>query len=173
MQAFFVHLTKSNITFVISIAGFVISLINSLYLYVNHRKRLIVKFGPYGIRKHVDGEELVLIHYTFCNASQLPIAITRIQLFVANALYDSAFRKFQAEKSVYSVNNCVVCDTSTTTDILPINLCSLGAKSGILGFLLPQDILPKSEKELTFRVCTNRGRAVQKTLVLYEESLLT
>lgn len=50
--------------------------------------------------------------------------------------------------------------------LLPINLSSLEAFSGYLAFLVPRDTVSEQEKYLTFEICTNRGKAFQKTFLL-------
>lgn len=55
---------------------------------------------------------------------------------------------------------------------LPINLPALGAESGFLAFLVPQGTLSKHDKDLIFRICTNRGKAVQMTFSRYEDKIV-
>lgn len=54
-----------------------------------------------------------------------------------------------------------------------VNLGSLASHSGFLGFVIPQDMKLENDKCLTFEICTNRGRAIQKTFALYEDCRLT
>ncbi len=68
-------------------------------------------------------------------------------------------------------NNKEVLDSYNVSSIhTPINLSALSAVSGYFVFLIPQDSLSENDKYLTFRICTSRGKAVQKTFELSQDS---
>lgn len=154
---------------ILGIAGFIISLINFVYFFIIRRKNIIVNFGSYGIKNYIKNQKMLLIHYRFDNNSQLSIAITRIQLVVNNKKYDCDNMPIIATKYRYKEGNETVYQHFTKTDVLPINLLPLASHSEYLGFVIPRDILSNVERVLTFRICTNRGKAVQKTFVLHED----
>lgn len=157
---------------ILGIAGFIISLINFAYFFIIRRKNIVVNFGSYGIKNYFKNQKMLSIHYRFDNNSQLSTAITRIQLIIDNKKYDCDNMSIIATKYSYKEGNETVYRHFTKTDILPINLLPLESRSGYLGFVIPRDILSNVEKVLTFRICTNRGKAVQKTFVLHEDTRL-
>lgn len=162
-----------NLSQLLGIAGFVISLINLIYFFITHRKRLICYFGDYGIQPHIKDTQLLLIHYRIDNASQLPISVTRIRIVLNGSKYDCSTRKLLAEEQSYKKNAECLYEDVSTTDVLPVNLGSLASHSGFLGFVIPQDMKLENDKCLTFEICTNRGKAIQKTFALYEDCQLT
>ena len=164
-------LTKENITLAIAIIGLVISTINFIYFFAVRKKKLMINFGDIGIKNYIRNSNILLTHYRFDNCSQLSISITRIQLIINNIRYDCDIRKHIAEKMEYSKNKDVYHKIISETDVLPINLLPLASQSGFLGFVIPPNSLSKDEKALTFRICTNRGKAIQKTFVLHEDKI--
>lgn len=170
-EVLYTCVTKENIALVISVIGLLISLLNAAYFFAIRRKILIVNFGQFGIKNH-GRNKLFMIHYRFDNASQLSLAITRVQLIIDNTHYDCDHRKHLAEEIEYRKKQKVIYEYASNTDILPINLAPLSSQSGFLGFVIPPDSLSKDEKVLTFRICTNRGKVVQRTFALYEDVLI-
>lgn len=163
--------TKENITFLIAIIGFIVSIINLSYFFIIRKINLTVCFGNYGIKNYYQNKKILLIHYRFDNSSQLAIAITKIQILIDNNAYECDIRKNIAEKYERKRGSQLVCENITYTDILPINIPPLASCSGYLGFVIPPDIMSTHEKALTFRICTNRGRAIQKTFALHEDTI--
>lgn len=150
------------------ILGFVISVINFIYFFVIRRKRLTIRFGDYGIRKYRNNFDLLTVHYQFENNSQLPLSITRVKIIIDNNKYDCDRKKHTAETNQVK-RNAEVITLETKTDILPINLASLEARSGFLSFPIPQDSVSTADKVLNFEISTNRGIPFQKTFPLYED----
>lgn len=163
------NLTKSNITFLIAIIGLIISLINLSYFFISRKRKLTINFDAYGVKPHYDKNNLLLVHYRFDNNSQLSISFTRIQVILNHQRYDCSIRKLIAEEFRRTNAGKVTYEDITTTDILPINIAPLASHSGFLGFVIPQDIRLINETALTFRICTNRGKAIQKTFELFED----
>lgn len=159
-----------SIVSVLGIIGFIFSLINFVYFFIIRKKHLIIKFGEYGIRNFRDDKKLLIIDYRFDNASQLPISITNVQILIDNKFFDCYNRKTLAEEMVRKSNGIIIGRNISYTDKMPINLNSLASQSGFLAFPIPQDKLSVGEKSLNFRICTNRGKAIQKTFVLHAET---
>ena len=85
---------------------------------------------------------------------------------------DAEPRQHLAEYSTHRQNDETYAEVIVNSDVLPIRLDCLGATSGYLAFLMPPDILSGHETTVTFEICTNRGKAVQKTFVLHEDTQL-
>lgn len=161
----------SIIVDIIGIAGFILSVINVFYHYISNRKRITICFGNYALNvfDRKNNKELLIIHFKIANLSQIPISITRIQILVNETLFDSDVRPHIAEEFTWSHGDKPYHSVVIESKILPININSLGAESGYIAFVVPRDKISDFEKALNFRICTNRGKAVQKTFSLHED----
>ncbi len=164
--------TLKTIGSITGVFGFIISVINFVYFFVIRRKNLNIRFGDIGVREYYVQNDLLKVQFSFENKSQLPVSVTRIQ-FVLNGTYYDCLRLPVIIEEVERKRNDVVYDRDIIKSVFtPINLPSLGAASGFLVFQVPQGSLSKDETTLTFRICTNRGKAIQKTFVLHEDTLI-
>lgn len=169
-------------TGIAAIAAFLISTVDFVYLYHTRRKRITIYFGKiivsnYTIKKNdINGIErdfhIVKIPFRVDNRSQLPISITRIGILIDGIKYDSEPRPHVAEIHKQKMGKELDDKIVIHTDVLPIYLDSLAAHFGYLAFLIPPNILSGREKALNFQICTNRGKAVEKTFALYEDHQL-
>ena len=116
--------------------------------------------------------DIIMVQYAVFNKSQMPIAITRMQLIAGEEKQDAEPRQHLAEHSEYRKKDRIYAEVTVKSDVLPIRLDCLGATSGYLAFLIPPDILSGHETTVTFEICTNRGKAIQKTFVLHEDTRL-
>lgn len=158
----------SAISGIIGILGFVISVVNLVYFLLVRKKKLTIRFSTYGVRNYCR-EKVAIVAYQFDNNSQLPISITRIKLITSVGEYDCSNRIHIAEEFKRTTGGVTTLQKEIYTDHAPINLPSLGSQSGFLAFVIPPNTLSNGEKALTFRIYTNRGKAVQKTFALFED----
>lgn len=156
----------------VAIAGFVLSITNLILTLRQNHKKLKIRFGDSGTRERTSRGTVFKIHYSIENLSQLPIAITRIQIQAAGKLYDCERLPYVIEESTRKVGKEIIDRTVLKSVTLPINLPALGAESGFLAFLVPQGTLSKHDKDLIFRICTNRGKAVQMSFSRYEDKIV-
>lgn len=161
----------SIISLIISTTNFFVSQhekIRKLSIIMNN-----IRVSPYTILEKIDGVDksvnIVTIQFTFSNFSQTSIAISRIQLIHNGQIYESESRPYVVERLVNTENEKVYRDELIKSTVLPIYLNSLGAYSGYIAFLLPANILSSSEKSLSFRIYTTRGKVIENTLKLHEE----
>ena len=96
----------------------------------------------------------------------------QMRLITDKGKQDAEPRQHLAEHSTHRQNGETYAEVIVNSDVLPIRLDCLGAASGYLAFLIPPDILSGHETTATFEICTNRGKAVQKTFVLHEDTRL-
>lgn len=157
---------------VIGIVGFILSFINFLYSFIMRRKKVNVRFEKMGITPYYEGKEVLKIKYSFENNSQLPISITRIRLIINEKYYDCTDLPVVIEEVTRKRKNEIYDCDITKSNSTPINLLPLASDSGYFAFPIPKGILSNDEKALTFQICTSRGKAVQKTFVLYEDVLI-
>lgn len=151
------------------IVAFVISVVNFMYFFVIRKKKLYVRFGKIGISENFNKTSLLKIQYTFVNKSQLPISVTRIRVIIDNEFYDLDSLPRIVEQYTKKQSGTIVDSYTAKSEYTPINLAALGAHSGFFAFVIPHDSLSNDEKELTFQICTNRGKAVQKKFSLHED----
>lgn len=161
----------SIIVDIIGIAGFVLSVVNVFYHFISNRRRITICFGNYDLNEfdRTNNKELLIIQFKIANLSQIPISITRIQILVNETLFESESRPHIAEEFTWSYGDKPYHNVVIESKTLPININSLGAESGYIAFVVPRDKISNYEKVLNFRICTNRGRAVQKTFLLHED----
>lgn len=159
------------ITFTSALTGLVFSIFNFISAHRSKRKKLTVCFGVMEVKDYVIdvfNKNPLHIYFQFENRSELPISITRIRVLANSEWYDSEARNYLIEETSYKVGKSTIKEKYIWNTILPVNLPSLGAVSGYLVFLIPPDTLSNNETVLTFEISTNRGKAVRKTLSLYE-----
>ena len=164
--------TLKTIGSITGILGFIISIINFAYFFVIRRKKLNIRFGDIGVREYYSPNDILKVHFSFENKSQLPISVTRIQLIINEQLYDCYRIPVVIEEVIRKRNNEVYDKDTLKSVHTPVNLSPLNAESGFFAFLIPRGILSNDETALTFRICTNRGKAIQKTFVLHEDTLI-
>lgn len=153
---------------IVGILGFLLSVINAVYFYVIRRKKLKIRFEEFGVCNYYS-EQILKIRFCFQNLSQLPISITKIQLLVNNDVYDCTNSPVQIEEIIRKKNG-VIYDTVTVNSVsVPVNLQPLTACGDYFAFPISQGILSNSEKVLSFRIYTNRGKVIQKTFLQHED----
>lgn len=156
---------------ILGILGFLLSMVNLGILFFSRRKKLTICFDSYFVKKNYTRGDMIVVKYRFDNHSELPLSITRIQLVIGNKMIDIYSFPIIAAHSEYKTNNEVYHRNIKETDVPPLNLPPLGSIGGYLAFQVPRDTMSDNEKSLTFRICTNRGKAIQKTFALREECL--
>lgn len=164
-------------TGIAAIFAFVISISNFISSIWAKRKRISIMFdgmyiSDYKIEVGSGMKVIAKIRYSVSNLSQLPISITRIRLIVRGQYIESEPRPYIAEEFIDSRAGVSYNHDIIKTTVLPIRLDSLGAHFGYLAFLIPPDMLSGHETALNFEICTNRGKAIQKSFSLHEENLL-
>lgn len=153
--------TRDNITLALSIFGSVGTLISWLYLLVRQMKNIDIR-----VIEHNFTEQSILVYLLFENKSRLPIAITDIVLVQDSKTIHCEPIPTLAFQATKRVNNEIVEQIRDYTLGLPIQLETLGAKSGYVYFEVPPTGQQISSKSLTVQICTNRGKPIQKILQL-------
>mgnify|MGYP003420370352 CR=1 FL=1 len=160
----------------------IISLILSLGIYIGkaieNYKNVWFRFNKFSIKQNVvntycETLNLVIIPFMVINKSNKPVSITRVQLVLNDLKYDAEQCQYTVGESIYRKGNEICEHIIVKSDVLPLYLEPLGAKSGYFAFLIPQGKLSTDETVLNFQICTNRGKAVQKSFALCEDVRLT
>lgn len=158
-----------------AIIGFAMSIINFYTDLKSKKKKFTVQFKSINnLGFYISSENkkynVIKIKYVFSNKSHLPISITRIRMAIGYNYFDSETYQYIAEQFTNQETGEISHQTKTST--LPICLDALGASSGYLAFLLPSDTLSTQDTNLTFEICTNRGRKIKRTFILNEEYII-
>ena len=154
---------------VLGILGFIISSVNLFFFFIARKKKLSVCVKRYNINK--DYSDLLTAHIRFDNLSEMPVSITQVRLKVNDEYFDTSPYPMVAIESKTKCNDKVIHDFTITTHTGVINLNPLESADKYLAFQIPQGSLSTDEKSLSFEICTNRGKKVQKTFVLCEDTL--
>ena len=149
--------TKENITFVIAVAGFAISLFN-----LAHRRKSIIA----RILKLRCNDEILYSYIAFENHSELPIAITRIALEIDGNFYDATPIPKRIITRTRRIGKEIISRHEEYSTAIPMQLPSLGATT----FLVVFEHLPTypvaDPTQVTLLTGTNRGKALKMSLEL-------
>lgn len=157
---------RDNVTFLIAIAGFALSIWNFVENILKSRKKL--SFHIFSVDTYKD---LMVVTMAIENLSQLPIAITNIKYVSGNRKTSCTPIPKLVCEATKRCGNVVTDQRSTYSEKIPIQIPSLGAFSGVILFEHLPEELKSRPTSLTFEISTNRGKAFQKTVELTEESL--
>lgn len=148
-----------NVTTIIAVAGFCISLWTSISSWMAKRKNL--RFAIYFARA---AQDTVYFRLGVENLSQLPIAISRVQIKIGDAWFDCTPLPTIVQEHVRRSGKEIISRETVYSSALPIDLGPLGAFKGVLLFEGLPTLPEKRETVVNLRVSTNRGKAFE-TLV--------
>lgn len=150
-----------NVTTIIAAAGFCISLWTSISSWMAKRKNL--RFAIYFARA---AQDTVYFRLGVENLSQLPIAISRVQIKIGDAWFDCTPLPTIVQEHVRRSGKEIISRETVYSSALPIDLGPLGAFKGVLLFEGLPTLPGKSEKAVNLRVSTNRGKAFETSVPL-------
>lgn len=153
--------SQLNITTVIAVAGFVISLCTAISTWAAKRRRL--RFAIYFAR---GAEDTMYFRFGVENLSQLPIAISRVQIKVNGKWFDCTPLPTMVQEHIHRVRGEIVSKKTVCSSPLPITLNALGAFNGTILFEGLPTLPEKSAEAVNLRVSTNRGRAFEISVPL-------
>ena len=152
---------QNNVTFLIAVVSFALSSGSWIQTWIKRRKRL-----KFTIQEARARDDVLFFFLQIENESELPIAITRIQVLVDGNFIDcTAIPEFVYGFSHRSGDELVASKDFFSMQ-MPIELNPLGAVSGFVLFEGLQTSLPPSATQVIFRISTNRGKAEKIELPL-------
>lgn len=157
----FDFLTKSNITFILSIIGSAGAISGWILSFVRSRQKLLLLINGYR-----ETDKGFLTHIQFVNRSRLSVAITQISVYTDKGFIPCSLISEIAVECVNKTNGLETSRDRTFSLPFPINLPSLGGCSGYVYFPYGTESFQVPPSKATFLVCTNRRKAVEMTLVL-------
>lgn len=150
------------------ILGFIISLINLIYFFIIRKKKINIRLNRFGVCDHNNPKNVLKVNLCFENLSQLPVSITRVQVVIDKNYIDCEHIPMIIEEAVRTKSGKIYDQDYVKSTRPPINLSPLQAESVYFAFLIPRDTISNSDTQMNFQICTNRGKAVEKTLLLNE-----
>lgn len=163
-----IELSWQIISGIIGILGFILSVINLIHYFISRRVNLEIRIKEYGVLPAAKGMERVFVHYQIDNKSQLPVSVTDMQLVIGNDLYTEDSNTHEILSYKHTIGKETVTYQPTFNSHVPISLECLSSHADYLAFVIPPNILKNGEKELTFRIRTNRGKEMQRSFALNE-----
>lgn len=155
-------LTKENITLFLSILGVLGSFSSWVYIFIKNRKN--INFRIVG-QRYCDDHSL-LIYMMFTNKSRLPIAITNIGVYINSTFYSCIEIPVVALEETTRCKTEIISHHEYKSLPMPIVIPGLGGTSGYVYFEFPEAVLQSDTTHLTFRLSTNRGKAIERKLSL-------
>lgn len=150
-----------NITRIIAIVGFLISIYNLLSGIASQRMNFDIRV--YKIKSYRD---VTFLHIGIENKSRLSVSIMQIILLVGEGKIPcTAVPTLVRTKTLREGKN-IVDIKQTFSSPLPITVSGLSAQSALVLFENMQELPADETTFLTVQVCTNRGRPVQMKLEL-------
>lgn len=152
---------RENITFIIAIAGFLISIYNLLNGIFTQRRNL--RFRLYGIKSYKD---VTFLHIGIENKSRLSVAITHMFLMLDSGKYPCAAEPTLLCTNTLRQGNEVLSEKRTFSTAFPITIPALSAQSAYILFERMRELPSDEATHLNFEVCANRGRPMRMKLEL-------
>lgn len=154
-------LNQQNITFVIAVLSFFLSLSSWVRDYYVHRQKL--KFEITGIKSYAD---VTFIYLIVTNCSRSPVSITQIALLMDDAKYACASNPVLVAEHTRSCGGEVYERRMEYSTAMPIQIDGLGSTSALVLFENLKRLPPDDARFLNFSVRTNRGKPIQTKLQL-------
>jgi len=150
-------------TFIIAVAGFLLSLISWIKDFIAQRVRLDVRISAANANSRHPG---IFCFLAVTNRSRLPITITNIVLDQkAGQTACAAVPKHVLERTRQE-GDVIVDRQSERSTALPVQLQSLGGAMILVLFESLPEAVPADATSLNLVICTNRGRPRKMTLSL-------
>lgn len=155
---------KDNITLLIAILGFVMSLITWVKKFLTQRRKLSGKV--LGIKSY---EDVTFIYLLLENKSMLPISVTWIALRCGGESYPCTPLPVRIFEKVRRSRGEIIEIKREYSTPMPITIGELGAVNALVFFENLRQLPPDDATHLNLQVCTNRGKPMQMTLLLPED----
>jgi hypothetical protein len=137
---------------VIALLAFVMSFTSWILYFVSNRRKVLVR-----VKKYTFKQNFCLLWLSFENYSRLPISVTRLFLLFKDEVIECETIPQTVFENTSKRGEVILKHEIEKSLELPIQLDSLGAKSGFILFQSGQVHPEKPPILLTLRVCTNRG----------------
>lgn len=158
---FFNALNKDNLTFLMSLIGFLGTISGWAYFWVTTRKNLSMRISGYNWNR-----KGLLVYFQITNNSRTSIAINDISIILFGNEYQCPPIPTKVMDTTRRIGNEVVSRKEFFSATFPINLAPLCGNSGYLYFPFEPEIQQPVPNKACFVVRTNRGKEWKTLLPL-------
>ena len=151
------------VTFVIAIAGFLLSLTSWIKDFVTQRVRLDVQITTAGRNEALSA---IFCYFAIANRSRLPISITNIELSQPGTQIACVPVPKLVFEGLRKEGSYVVERRPEYSTAMPVQIQSLGGVTVLAQFEHLPEKIPADATSLNLVICTNRGRPKRMTLPL-------
>lgn len=151
------------VTFVIAIAGFLLSLTSWIKDFITQRVRLDVRISAANANSRRPG---IFCYLAITNRSRLPITITNIVLDQESGQTACVAVPKHVIERTRKEGNIVVDRQSERSTAMPVQLQSLGGAMILVLFESLPEAVQTDATSLNLVICTNRGKPRKMTLPL-------
>ena len=153
------------ITLVIAALGLVLSLLSWAYTLITQRRKIAISISE--IKSYSD---VTYLRMAFENQSRLPIAITRIALFLGEKIINCTVNPTLVTENTHRDGKGQITRVEVEkSTVIPIQIQSLGAVNALVLFEHLPELPEDDTTHLTFLIATNRGKAFETILELPKE----
>jgi hypothetical protein len=159
LNELFEIVTNDYVCTYIALAGFIISIVNSIYLVsVNSFKAALVQ-KSYAFCDNRNGHP-AYFELAIENKSRIPMSVSRMFLIINNQKYEFQWETERIGHFAFKTNGKVTEEYSTYSLTLPQNISGMGAIGGFF-FVPTDDLISRSDfinSQLWIEIHTNRGK---------------
>ncbi len=150
---------NDNIKTVISVLAFILSVINTFYLFFTQRPKIKASFKEYTFLKNICDKPF-LLGVIIENKSRLPVSISKMNLSVDNVKYEFSWIPIILYNSNLSQNDKVFEKTSVHSLTFPQHISSLGSCCGYFAIITKDqfDAYKLRDSKCILEVYTSRGK---------------
>lgn len=154
------NVTRENLTFVIAVAGFLLSLFNFIKDCWNSRCHLSVIYKNHTAGISRRNKTSINVHLIFENKSSKRIAVTRMFLVFHNQKYEFLFPENEVWSFTKRSGGEIIKNDTIYTQQLPFDIDGNGALGGYFRVLLPPEAVSDFSKStvLNLVIYTNRKK---------------
>lgn len=148
-----------NIKTIISVSAFILSVINTFYLFLTQRPKIRVNFKEYSFLNTLSDKPF-LLGVIIDNKSRLPISISKMNLSVDNVKYEFSWIPIIIYTSDFSQNKKILEKASVHSLTFPQNINSLGSCCGYFTIITKGqfDSNKLKKSKCILEVFTSRGK---------------
>ena len=132
--------TREDITLLIAIAGFLMSLYNCVKTIWDSRCGLSVIYKSHYCASYPNGKTMLLIHLLFENLSAKPYSVTRIFLQADGSEYEFAFPSQEIWEFTRREGENVIKRSEVMSQTLPFRVEGYGAAGGYFVVFIPKEL---------------------------------
>lgn len=164
MNNLFDIVSNDFISTYIALAGFIISIANSIYLICINSFKVSLITKSYAICSDLEGHP-IYFELAIENNSRIPLSVSRMYLNVNEKKYEFQWEKERIGHFEFRTNGIVTEEYSTYSETLPQIIQGCGVVGGFF-YVETEDALKEDEfmnSEISIEIHTNRGNKTFKT----------